>query len=108
LIRGELYFANLPMGRKLVLVASWNEINERLGQPIIALVTANDRERSLETYVRIDPPEAGVWRPSFILCHALLTVEEWRLESEPLGALSRDSLSLVDAALAAAFDLPKP
>ena len=104
--RGETYFAELgEIGRKLVLVVSWDELNRRLREPIICLVTAKERERRLPTYVPLDPPEGGVWLPSFILCHALLTTEEWRLDEGPLGRVSTSTMAQVDEALGFALDL---
>lgn len=104
--QGELYFADLEdIGRKLVLVVSQDRVNELL-HPVVCLVTSTERERSLATFVTIEPPEGGVWKPSAILCHALLTVEPWRLAPEPIGDLSRGRLEAVNAALAVVFELP--
>jgi mRNA-degrading endonuclease toxin of MazEF toxin-antitoxin module len=104
--RGETYFADIgELGRKLVLVVSADEINIRLRRPIVCLVTAKERERRLDTYVALDPPEGGIWKPSFILCHAILTTEEWRLDEGPLGELSTTKLQQVDAALGVALGL---
>jgi mRNA-degrading endonuclease toxin of MazEF toxin-antitoxin module len=106
--RGDLFFAELEViGRKLVLIVSWDEINERMRQPIVCLVSAKWRSRSLATYVELDPPEGGVNRSSFILCHALLTIPEWRLETEPLGSLGSATMYRVEQALACALDLPE-
>jgi mRNA-degrading endonuclease toxin of MazEF toxin-antitoxin module len=99
--RGDLHYADLGrIGRKIVLVVSWDEVNVRLRQPVVCLVTSKDRERSLDTYVAFDPPEGGVKEPSFVLGHALLTVEDWRLETRPLGTLSTETMAKVKRALA--------
>ena len=103
--RGELYFAELEeIGRKLVLVVSSDRVNELL-TPLVCLVTATQRERSLATFVPLDPPEGGVWRPSAILCHNVVTLEAWRFATAPIGAVSEATMQLVNAALQRVFDL---
>ena len=104
--QGELYFAELEdIGRKLVLVLSNEQVNELL-HPVVCLVTSTERERALQTFVLIDPPEGGVWKPSAILCHALLTIERWRLADEPIGQVSTATMGKVRVALSAVFDQP--
>lgn len=103
--RGQLFFVDLEdIGRKLVLIVSDDEVNDLLN-PVVCFVTATDRERTLPTYVKIDPPEGGVWKPSTILCHAIFTTEAWRLASEPIGAVSTSTMQRVDKALANALSL---
>lgn len=103
--RGQVFFAELEeIGRKLVLVVSSDEVNDAMA-PVVCLLTSTDRERALPTYVTIDPPEAGVWRPTAILCHNLLTLEPWRLAAEPIGAVSLTTLGDVDEALRCALGL---
>jgi len=103
--QGELYFADLDdIGRKLVLVASQDQVNDAL-HPVVCLVTSTDRERTLQTFVMIEPPEGGVWKPSAILCHALLTLEPWRLAPEPIGTVSSGTMKSVRRALGVVFEL---
>jgi mRNA interferase MazF len=103
--RGELYFAELEeIGQKLVLVVSWDRVNELL-TPLVCQVTATQRERSLPTFVPLDPPEGGVWRPSAILCHNVVTLETWRFATEPIGTVSEATMKLVNVALQRVFDL---
>ena len=105
--RGELYFADLEdIGQKLVLVVSPDDVNELLN-PVVCLVTSTERERSLETYVQIDPPEGGVWKPSTILCHAILTLERWRLAPEALGSVSATTQESVDECLCSALGIDR-
>lgn len=67
--RGEVYHADPGFDElKGVLVVSWNPINELL-HPVVAFITSTERERSLDTYVVLEPPEANVRMRSFILCH---------------------------------------
>jgi mRNA-degrading endonuclease toxin of MazEF toxin-antitoxin module len=103
--RGQLYFAELEeIGRKLVLVVSANDVNNVLA-PVVCLVTATNRERALPTFVTLYPPEGGVWKSSAILCHALVTLDLWRLAADPIGVVSSQTMDQVDQALARALGL---
>ncbi len=56
----------------------------------------------------IDPPEGGVWKPTTILCHAVLTIEKWRLAQEPIGQIADASMDAVVTALGWVFERPAP
>jgi mRNA-degrading endonuclease toxin of MazEF toxin-antitoxin module len=106
--RGGVYFADLGpgIGRKRVLVVSYEGVNRGLRQPVCALITSRDRPRSLETYVEIHPPEAGLDETSFILCHFLVTLPESQLEERPEGFVTGPKMIEVQAALKRALNLP--
>jgi mRNA-degrading endonuclease toxin of MazEF toxin-antitoxin module len=107
IVRGGLYFAAFPgIGDKRVLVVSWNAINAGLRSPIVCLVTATPRERSLPTDVPLAAGEAGMTDDSWILCHeiAILDAEDIRKE---IGVLPPPLLVRVEAALRQALDLPQ-
>ena len=105
LLRGELYWAEMPeIGRKLFLIVSWNAVNRGLRQPIVARVTATERERALPTHVELKPGEGGVPERSWILCHELVTLRESNLV-ERLGELPLGRVLEVDTALRRALDL---
>lgn len=92
---------------KRVLIVSWNAINGGLRQPICALITSNDRVRSVPTFVQVEPTsENGLKQTSWVLCHALITLPETRLDAHPIGDLGPLEMSEVEAALARALDLP--
>jgi mRNA-degrading endonuclease toxin of MazEF toxin-antitoxin module len=102
-----VYFTDLGrLGRKRVLVVSYEAINRGLGQPVCALITSRDRPRSLNTYVEIDPPDGGVTETSFILCHHLQTLLEAKMDEKPEGFISGPKMLEVHAALKKALDLP--
>jgi mRNA interferase MazF len=106
-VRGELYWVEMPdLGRKLFLVVSWNAINRGLRQPIVARVTAQERERALPTYVELSPGEGGVRQRSWILCHELITLRESRFV-ERLGELPLARLLEMEKALKRALDLDR-
>ena len=92
--------------RKRVLVVSWNAVNGGLRQPVCAVITDEERERTLPTYVELDPAETdgGVERPSFILCHALHTLTERHLDAHPLGQIAGYKMAEVEEAIARALD----
>lgn len=104
----ELHDTSLaePPERKRVLVVSWNAVNGGLRQPVCAVITGEERERSLPTYVQLDPRESdgGVERPSFILCHALHTLTERHLDAHPLGHVPGYKMAEVEEAIARALD----
>jgi mRNA-degrading endonuclease toxin of MazEF toxin-antitoxin module len=103
--RGEVFWASLPAGRKLVVVVSRDPVNE-LMQPVVARVTAVDRHRALPTHVSLERGEGGVERPSWILCHELYTLDAELLAAPPIGVLPAGRMIEVERALAYAFDLP--
>jgi mRNA-degrading endonuclease toxin of MazEF toxin-antitoxin module len=104
--RGFIYWADLEIGRKRVLVVSWNALHGPLF-PICALGTSNDRERAYPTYARIEPTAAnGLTTTSYVLCHALIAVPESQLDVEPAGRLDAWEMREVDAALLRTLDLP--
>jgi mRNA interferase MazF len=105
LLRGELYWAEIPdLGRKLFLIVSWNAVNRGLRQPVVARVTAQERERALPTHVELNPGEGGVRERSWILCHELATLRESSFV-ERLGELPLSRVLEVDTALRRALDL---
>lgn len=106
--RGRIYHARLPDvdAYKRVLVVSWNAVNEGLRQPVCLVVTDEERERSLPTYVVLEPAESdgGVQRTSYILCHAVHTLKETDMDARPLGKITRAKMEDVERALARALD----
>jgi mRNA-degrading endonuclease toxin of MazEF toxin-antitoxin module len=104
--RGEIYYAELDeIGRRPVLVVSWDAINGGLRRPICALITSTVRDRSLPTYVPIDPQESGLRDSSYVLCHALVVLLESQLDPAPVGVLPPWRMQDVGQALRLALDL---
>jgi mRNA-degrading endonuclease toxin of MazEF toxin-antitoxin module len=107
--RGFVYYARLEgvADPKTVLVVSWNAINDGLRQPVCAVVSSTDRERTLPTHVELTPGEGGVRERCWVLCHSLYTLTEAALDSRPLGdALPPWRMGEVERALARALDFP--
>lgn len=103
--RGTVHWVTLPgIGRRPGLVVSWNGVNLRLGQPVVARITTVARERALDTFVPLRAGEGGLDQASFVLCHDLTTVHVSAVGLR-LGQLRRRRLREVDAALRRALGL---
>ena len=103
--RGGVHYALLPgLGRRPAVVVSSRPVNDALRRPVLARITARQRERSLPTHVVLAESEAGLPLPSTVLCHELWTVPAEDLDPE-LGLLEPDRMGEVDAALLRALDL---
>ena len=103
-VRGFVYYAQVPSGRKPVVVVSSDDVSGRL-EPVVARITSRRRPRALPTHVRLAPGEAGLARESFVLCHDLVTVTPDVLGPRPVGLLGAARMREVDAALKRALDL---
>lgn len=104
-IRGDVHQTRLPgLGRRPALIVSWDSVNVRLRQPIVARITATERERSLDTFVALDPGEAGAELPSYVLCHDLSTVRAQDI-GVYLGTVGPTRMREVEAALRRSLDL---
>lgn len=107
-VRGRLYYVDFPgAGDKMVLVVSWDAINDGMRSPIVCLVTSTARERSLPTDVPLPSGVAGNDKDSWILCHEIATLdaEDFRRE---IGRIPPTLLVQVEQALRRALDLPQP
>lgn len=106
--RGEIYYADLdPVvgseqgGIRPVLIIQ-NDLGNRFSPTVIVLpLTSSTNKSSLRTHVPVRPPQGGLKRPSLVLCEQVRTLEKTRLKGR-LGTLPRETLCLVDRALAAA------
>lgn len=107
LVRGGVYFARLPYVEdpKAVLIVSWNAINAGMRSPIVCQVTRTDRPRTLPTYVFLEAGEGGLPDESYVLCHALTTLEADDFLRQ-LGEVSPAAMLNVEAALRRTLELP--
>ena len=76
-------------------------------KPVVALITSNDRERTLPSVVELEAGESGMTEESWIQCHELFTAPDGCLEVEPVGVLSAEKLIEVEHRLAYVCDLRK-
>jgi mRNA-degrading endonuclease toxin of MazEF toxin-antitoxin module len=103
--RGEVWWADLPhLGRRPALVVSAQTLNRVLTHVTAARITGADRERSLPSYVPLEPPEGELPERSFVLCHELHPIPKAALR-ERVGQLGPTRMSEVETALRMALDL---
>ena len=69
---------------------------------IVCLMTTRDRQ--IRSHVRIDPPEGGLRRASFVQCEQVRTISTERLISR-FGALGPTSMAAIDDRLRILLDL---
>ena len=110
--RGEVFGVTFPVKagdpRKYVLVVSNNAINARM-DPVVVRLTAEERHRALPTTVELtadDRASATLPRPTWVLCHEIVTIPLDDLDPRPKGDLSLGTRSRVERAIARVFDLP--
>lgn len=97
---GEVWYGDLDptvgheqAGRRPVLVVSPDAFNQsRLGLTFVVPITSN--LRGLPSRVAVSPPEGGLTLPSMILCEAMRSVSQDRLERF-MGAVSRQTMEAV-------------
>lgn len=99
--RGDLYWADLPGGRRPVVVVTRTEVLEFLTSVTAAIVTSTLRD--LPSHVRVDS-EHGLDRECNINCDVLVPVRRAEL-TEPIGPLDAVTLARLDDALRFALDL---
>lgn len=104
--RGSVWYAAIPgVGDKPVVVVSAEAINRSLANVTVARITSVDRERSLPTFVALEPDDvAGLPARSFVICHDLFTLPK-ELLGRRVGVLAAHRMLAVEAALRRALDL---
>lgn len=109
--RGQIWLADLSpirgqeqAGKRPVLIVSNDTFNQGLAGLIFVLPLTR-KDRSIPVHIPIDPPEGGVTERSYILCDALRSISKDRLEPEPCGFVSTQTLRKVGDALRLLMDL---
>src|SRR5215469_13705549 len=99
--RGEVWRADLEpvrgheQGRvRPVLVISNNTLNHG-HSGLVTIVPMTTKGRPLRSFVRIDPPEGGVSKTSFVMCDQVRTISIERL-TRRFGAVSTVTLAEVE------------
>lgn len=109
--RGDVYMAELdPVvgseqgGRRPVVIIQ-NDMGNLHAPTVIAIpLTGSQGKPELPTHVHVAQGEAGLWRESIVLCEQVRTLEKTRL-IRYLGALSAQSMRLVEKALFVSLDI---
>jgi mRNA-degrading endonuclease toxin of MazEF toxin-antitoxin module len=102
--RGEVYWADLPLGygRRPVVILTRGEVAEVRTRVTIAPITR--RARKIRSEVPVGRAE-GLGRASVVNVDNVLTVPKGSLDAEPIGELSAVSRRSLDAALRWALDI---
>lgn len=102
--RGEVWYVDFePVrgheqgGHRPALVLSEDIFNRSPAQ-IVVVLPITTRERGVSSHVRVDPPEGGLKRPSFVKCEDVRSVDQRRL-TRCLGAVAADTMSEVEELL---------
>jgi len=114
MIRGEVYQANLdPVtgseqgGTRPVLIVSRDALNANAPIVIVVPLTSRDNKKRLyPTHVELAAGEGSLSKNSVALCEQLRAVSKNRL-TKRLGKLSSQRMSLIEATLIIALDLPE-
>jgi len=104
LARGAVWYAELDPTRgheqgspRPAVIVSANTFNA--GPAALVIVCPlTTRDRGIPSHVRIEPPEGGLRRRSFVQCDQVRTVSTVRLVSR-FGDLSATSMAAIDARL---------
>lgn len=99
--RGEVWLATLDptrgreqRGTRPVLVLSADLFNEGPAELAIVLPLTS-RDRGIPNHVPVRPPEAGVDRPSYVLCEAIRSLSLKRFHKR-WGRVGEDTLARVE------------
>jgi mRNA interferase MazF len=113
MIRGEVYQANLDpvtgseqRGTRPVLIVSRDALNANA--PIVIVVPLRSREnkkRLYPTHIELAAGEGSLSKHSVALCEQVRAISKNRL-TKRIGQVSSQRMSVVDATLMIALDLP--
>ena len=99
--RGDVWLVNLDPARgheqaglRPTIVVSTNLFN-RGPAGLVIVLPMTTTQRRMPWHVRLDPPEGGVRRPSFIKCEDVRSLSLERL-IERWGAVSSDTLAAIE------------
>jgi len=99
-IYGEVWFSDLDptvgheqAGERPALVLSIDSFN-RSQTGLVVILPITSRLRGIPWHVPVSPPEGGLTRPSVILCEALRSVSQQRLQYR-MGVASPATLQAV-------------
>jgi mRNA interferase MazF len=110
MLRGEIWLADFaPVrgheqgGKRPALIVSADPFNRgRSGLVIVLPVTGTDR--GIPSHARIDPPEGGLTKVSYILCDQIRTLSRDRLERRT-GAATATTMKEVEDRLRLLLEL---
>lgn len=99
--RGEVWYVDCESvrgheqgGHRPALILS-EDIFNRSSARIVVVLPITTRERAVSSHVRMEPPEGGLGRPSFVKCEDVRSVDQRRL-TRRLGAVAADTMCEVE------------
>lgn len=109
-VRGEVWFVDLnptrgheQRGERPALVVSADQFNQgRSGLVVVCPITTTDRGIPLQ--VRIDPPDGGLERTSFVMTEAVRSISTERLDNRK-GSVSAQTMAKVSDRLRILLEL---
>jgi mRNA-degrading endonuclease toxin of MazEF toxin-antitoxin module len=103
--RGFVYWARLDK-RRPVLIVSADRFNSR--SSYVTVIPGSTRLRPLVTHIRLKRGEAGLSRPTMLLCEHVQELRASDVETAPLGGpLSRARLDEVEQAIMLYLDIER-
>lgn len=110
LSKGAVWLADLSptrgseqAGRRPVAILSTERFNTGKSSLVI-VCPMTTRDRNIRTHIRVEPPEGGLDRTSFVLSEAVRSISKERL-LEHWGQLENQSLEKVDDVIRILLDL---
>jgi mRNA interferase MazF len=100
--RGDVWWVNLDptvgheQGRKRPsVIVSTNKFNQGPSS-LVMVVPITTKNRELNTWVPVEPPEGGLREPSFVMCDQLRTISRNRLLDEgALGSMTPGTMKRI-------------
>src|SRR5277367_1171619 len=113
MVRGEIYFAALdPIsgseqgGTRPVLIVSRDALNANAPIVIVVPLTSRDNKKRLyPTHLELTAGEGSLSKNSVALCEQVRAISKNRL-TKRIGQVGSQRMSLIDATLMIALDLP--
>lgn len=90
-------------GRRPALIVSADQYNEGPAD-LAVVVPLTTRDHGVRLWVRIDPPEGGLSRRSFVICDAMRSVAKDRL-GRRIGRVGAETLAAVEDSIRIVLDL---
>jgi mRNA interferase MazF len=108
--RGEIWRVDLDpvrgheQGRVRPALVVSNDILNHGRSELVTVVPITTKGRPIRSFLRIDPPEGGITKTSFIICDQIRTISSDRLIRR-FGVVSGKTLAEVDQRLRFLLDL---
>ena len=99
---GECWITNLnpTIGHeqakiRLCLIISTNTFNHGPAD-LVVILPITTKMRKIWWHVKINPPEGGLKKTSFIICNQIRTISKQRLQGKPLGKVNPKTINEIE------------